>query len=167
MLRGVLLVLSLWAVLTAGKVFVLDIDTVSLIPLEAPISVDKVDDIYSNCGNSNDMASIKSLKITPDPPEKGKNLTVTADINLKEQLTGGEVKVKVKYSIITVVNQTVKICDALKDIGKACPLAAGDVQATESVAIPSAAPSGHYTGNIEATDQNGKQLLCIDLDFHL
>ena len=164
MQRGViLLVLSLWAVLTAGKIFVLDIDTIPFVPLEAASSM--LGGI-TDCTKSTDKASIVSLKITPDPPQKGQNLTVTSDINFKEEITGGTVTVVVKYLGFKVLDKTEDLCSLLGKVGLKCPIPAGDQKATEVEPLPSSIPPGHYTGSIKANDQNGNEIVCLNLDLH-
>ena len=159
-----MLLLSLWAVLSAGKVFLLDLDTVPLVPLEAARPVGRLGATFTNCTTPTDMASIVSLTLTPDPPEKGKALMVAVDINFKEEVTGGTAQITVKFGVITVLNKSYALCDIVKKEGKTCPIPAGDakVQVTEN--IPSI--SGHFTGKMVAKDENGKELLCLEFDVH-
>jgi hypothetical protein len=124
-------------------------------------------DIWSNCGSPSDPLKIVKVVITPDPPHKGQSLNVVASVIFGEQVTGGNVQVTAKYGIIPILDKTYDLCALLPDIQQKCPVTPGTHNATVTETIPGAAPSGHYTGSAVATDQNGKQLACIDFDIHL
>ena len=166
-----LLLFSLSLTLTQGRRVAIELevfDTIEAIPLQESIqSPQQLGDIWSNCGTSADGGTINNVTISPNPPAKGQNLTVTASFTLKHQVTAGNVAIVIKYSFITVLNKNEPVCDLAKDAGHPCPIAASTITVTQSAEIPSAAPGGHYTGSIIATDQNGDRLFCIDLDFHL
>ena len=126
-----------------------------------------VGDIWSDCSKPGDRCKIVSVVITPDPPKKGEPLTINATVTCSEEITGGTVKIVVKYSIITVLNKSYSLCDLLSQTGQKCPVAAGTYSNSITETIPSSAPSGHYTGNVEITDQNGQELGCINLNLSL
>lgn len=48
-----------------------------------------------------------------------------------------------------------------------CPLPQANFSISKTIDIPDKVPSGHYTGEIKATDQTGTEILCLDLDLHL
>lgn len=64
-------------------------------------------------------------------------------LKLGEQVTGGSIKVDIKYGIfsITLIDKTLDLCDTVKSAGVTCPLAAGDQNLAISESIPSVAPS--------------------------
>ncbi|KAI6656457.1 Phosphatidylglycerol/phosphatidylinositol transfer protein [Oopsacas minuta] len=165
------LLLSVWVVLSMGKVSVIeyDVEILPAISLDAatPVNVNEVGDIWSDCGKASDEAKIVSVTITPDPPKKGQKLTVKASFGVKENVTGGTVKVQIKWGVITVLSKSYGLCDLVDEMGKMCPVAEGTIEFTKEEAIPSLSPGGGYTGKIIAGDQNGKELLCIDLKFDL
>ncbi|WP_411024974.1 ML domain-containing protein, partial [Salmonella sp. s54836] len=126
-----------------------------------------VGDIWSNCTRSSDDAEILSVVITPDPPAKGQNLTVTLTINLKTEITSGKIHVNIKWSIFPI-SRTLDLCTVVMQAGETCPLMPGNnITHTVHELIPSSIPGGHYTGSVTINDQNGKEIVCIDLDFHL
>ena len=106
-----------------------------------------------------------SVVITPDPPVKGKPLTINATVALcrsvdhqaafhglifftAEQVTSGTVKVAVKYSIITILNKSYALCDLLVQAGTKCPVAPGTYSNVLTETIPSSAPSVRYASSI-------------------
>lgn len=126
-----------------------------------------VGDIWKSCAKSDDKAKINNVKITPDPPQKGKNVEVNASITFDEEVTGGKIEIKAKYGIIPVYSGTLDLCDTLKEVDMECPIKKGDQTIVVNEEIPDVIPGGHYTGSAKVTDQNGNELGCIDLDIHL
>eukprot|EP00013_Stygamoeba_regulata_P006865 CAMPEP_0177633866 /NCGR_PEP_ID=MMETSP0447-20121125/3066_1 /TAXON_ID=0 /ORGANISM="Stygamoeba regulata, Strain BSH-02190019" /LENGTH=142 /DNA_ID=CAMNT_0019135555 /DNA_START=183 /DNA_END=611 /DNA_ORIENTATION=- len=121
-------------------------------------------DVWKSCGSGSDHVKINSVTITPDPPKKGQSLSITANVTLDEQLTAGTLHVELKYSIITVLNKTLDLCDTIQPY-QACPIAAGNYQRTVSEDLPSDIPAGHYTGQVKVLDQASAELACIALDL--
>ena len=54
----------------------------------------------------------------------------------EEEVTSGSVKVKAKYGILTVYDQTLDLCDLVKDINDTCPIKAGTETQTIIENIP-------------------------------
>ena len=61
-------------------------------------------------------------------------------VSLEEEVTGGSIKVELKYGIIPVYSETLNLCDTLKAAGKACPVEAGLQSASITEDIPSDIP---------------------------
>lgn len=127
-----------------------------------------VGDIWSNCGKEGDHAKISNVIITPDPPVKGDNIEVKATITLDEEVTGGEVKVNLNYGDIPIYSTTLDLCDILEQLtSDSCPLSKGAHDIDIKQTIPGFAPGGKYKGKAVATDQNGAELACIDVNLTL
>lgn len=126
-------------------------------------------DIWSNCGSADDIGKIGGVSVSPDPPKKGADLTVDANVTISEQVTKGSIAVKLQYFVlgipVTVVDDTLEICST--DTGLTCPLDAGEHDIKFSREIPGNSPGGKYKGNAVATSSNGKRIICIDLEFNL
>ncbi|XP_003387343.1 PREDICTED: putative phosphatidylglycerol/phosphatidylinositol transfer protein DDB_G0278295 isoform X2 [Amphimedon queenslandica] len=120
-------------------------------------------DIWTDCSKSSDPAKLINLTITPDPPQKGKEIKVDAFFTLKENVTSGSIKLTLKYFFVPV-SETYDIC---KDAIGGCPLSDGTHEIVIQDSIPGSAPSGHYKGSAVLTDQSGRELGCINLDFKL
>ena len=58
-----------------------------------------------------------------------------------EAVTNGTIAVKVKWLIITVVDETLDLCTVAKEAGLSCPIAAGTHSVKITATIPSIAPS--------------------------
>ena len=100
-------------------------------------------DSYSTDKSNYDVTNLK-LSLSPNPPEKGKSLNITASgtvskssvkrapspTNLRilfidKEIQGGKIKVEAKYEIVTVLDKEYDLCDLVKEIGKECPIPAG------------------------------------------
>ena len=104
------------------------------------------------------MAKLNKVVIDPDPPQKGKDIKVTANVTTCKKtvillsfvnsfsffpastVTGGSIKIEVKWGFLKVVDQTVQVCDVLKESNLKCPLSAGTYSASQTVSLPSETP---------------------------
>eukprot|EP01133_Synstelium_polycarpum_P014230 gene14230-16790_t len=120
-------------------------------------------EIWSSCGTASDHFTIGNVVITPDPPQKGQNINVTASGTLNEQVTSGNVALLVKYGFITLINKNLPLCEPANPFP--CPLAAGPYEKSIVQMIPDAAPPGTYTAHVVVTDQNNQEIACINADF--
>lgn len=133
---------------------------------EQPEAAARLGDIWSNCGKSDDIVKINSLKVSPDPPKKGP-ISISGNVTTSKDIMKGNIRIKATYGVIPLLDETVDLCDTLKQVNMTCPLSAGTYALTQSATIPSEAPKGHYKGSVVGTDSNGDELFCIDLDGHL
>jgi len=122
-------------------------------------------DIWSDCGDSSDHFTIGTVKITPDPPQAGKNLSVIATGTLDETVTSGSLYIELNYGPVTILNTTYNLCSMIGGLGISCPLNQGTVDLGVREFIPSEAPHGKYTGLVILNDQSNSQITCIKLAF--
>lgn len=102
---------------------------------------------------STDMAMIRSLVFSPDPPKRGRDVTVTvtAFISkcfaystssivylLEETVSSGKIKVKVKDEFIPLIDTSLDLCDLAREVGENCPLK-GELTIVVTKSIPSIA----------------------------
>jgi len=123
-------------------------------------------DIWKNCGSASDHMQIINVVITPNPPVKGQTLTVALNATLDEIVQAGTISIDLKLGLITIVKIDLPLCSIIEPY-EPCPVKPGPINLSVSVDLPSQIPSGHYTGNVKAVDQNNEQLACIQLDLRL
>jgi len=122
---------------------------------------------YTNCGTSGDKATIKSITADPFPPVKGADITV--DVSGTLQVTvdrGSHYEIDVSFDGIQLLQKTGDLCDLSPDKFK-CPVAAGPLDISDTLNIPSIAPSGTYDIKVIAKDQAGEELLCVSIELDL
>lgn len=84
-----------------------------------------------------------------------------------EQVTGGSLKVDVKFGIIPVFDKTYDLCDLAKEAGLSCPVSAGThtTKITEDVpSIPLHVSKGYYISAYRLS-MHVQTLLCKVLDI--
>ncbi|KAN0009655.1 hypothetical protein ACTFIU_006952 [Dictyostelium citrinum] len=113
-------------------------------------------DIWTNCG-PNEKFKITSVSIVPDPPVKGKLITISGSGVLGENVTSGEVAILVKFGLITLINEKKDIC-TFPGSPLTCPIKSGEYTHSVNFTIPEAAPNGKYTGHVSVTDQDSSEI---------
>ena len=159
---------SLCIVSTVGRgVFLeLDVGTIPAIPLSASKPVSLQDPIWENCTKSTDESRINSLVISPNPPVKGENISVTLNITFKEVVTSGKITLKVLIHKFPIFSHEFVLCDIASDAGDKCPIKQETRVLKLEEELPSI-PPGTYTGTITAIDQEGKEILCFKFTLEI
>lgn len=125
-------------------------------------------DGWSDCGASDDMATLNSVTVSPDPPVKGVPLKFTFDMTLKDDLVGGSVDLDLKAGdfIPVPIKETDDLCDTFSDIGS-CPIPAGPLMFSFEETVPKLFPEKHVYGTIQLTHSDSRNIACIKLDTTL
>lgn len=126
-----------------------------------------------DAGSSSDDLQLTDVTISPlgGKVTRGSNITVTAtgdDIASYAISQGSNLKLSVKYGIITVLSKTYDLCQLLSESGYiSCPIdpQSGSKTVTVSEEIPSDAPTGAYSGSASATDQEGHEIFSIEFSM--
>ncbi|KAJ5554905.1 MD-2-related lipid-recognition [Penicillium sp. DV-2018c] len=113
---------------------------------------------------------IESVDLAPNPPLPGQKLTIAAKGTLLETIEkGATVNLEVKWGLITLIKQTVDLCDELKNVDLECPLEKGHMTLTKEVELPKQIPPGKYSVLADVYNQDQKQVTCLkadDIVFH-
>jgi len=124
-----------------------------------------VGQIWSSCAKSGDILSDVSVAISPNPPVKGEDVTVTASGKFSSTVTSGTANVVIEVLGIPVINKNIDLCTASPKV--TCPIPAGQQSITITELIPGSVPSGEYTGKVTAVNQNGEEITCVNLKLTL
>ncbi|XP_065914201.1 putative phosphatidylglycerol/phosphatidylinositol transfer protein DDB_G0278295 [Dysidea avara] len=132
---------------------------VSAIPLvKDPDEISCTSDF--SCVNSGFDVTNLTLTYDPDPPEKGKNVTITGSGIVNKEITSGEIKVVVTYNDIQLLDETYDACELLEKYGDQCPISTGNTTMSITVEVPSDLPDGKYVGTMYGTDQDDDPMIC-------
>lgn len=115
---------------------------------------------FWSCADS-PLFEIQKISITPAAPTPGKPVSISATGTSKEVISGGTLKYEAGIDGIPLIHQTKQLCDVLKEAHLACPVAAGPVDISLDINLPSFIPAGNYTAKGNGYDQNGNLLLCL------
>ncbi|KAF4771486.1 hypothetical protein HAV15_004265 [Penicillium sp. str.  len=86
---------------------------------------------------------IESVDLAPNPPLPGQKLTISAKGTLLERIEkGATVNLEVKWGLITLIKQTVDLCEELKNVDLECPPREGRDDLEEGGGIAQADSSG-------------------------
>lgn len=133
---------------------------VSLLPLTRPVPGDSPVELCDI--STKHSLKLYSVDITPNPPERGANLTITASGLLYEDITDGAyVDVVVNYGYIKLLTQTYDLCEELPNVDMTCPIVSGDYTLTKEVEIPGEVPPGKYTVFARAYNKDDTMITCL------
>ncbi|KAF5098974.1 hypothetical protein D0Z00_001840 [Geotrichum galactomycetum] len=108
------------------------------------------------------LAEIYRLDVTPNPPEKGKNVTIYAEGIAKKTIKeGAYVDVEVRYGYIKLLEQTFDLCEQSKSVGIECPIEKGKVIVNSTAAIPIEVPPGKYSVAARAYTVDDEPITCL------
>ncbi|QIQ02326.1 ML domain-containing protein [Streptomyces liangshanensis] len=110
---------------------------------------------WNDSGSSNSNFKVTDVSLTPDPPVRGKSVTVTADGALTSDISGGQVAVTVKYGIIPVLKSTSTL--------SAAP--AGAYSSAVAFELPDDSPAGPYAAQFSFSDQDGVEIAGFFVTF--
>lgn len=127
------------------------------------------DSPIKNCDASvSQLLTLHSVVISPNPPERGQNLTFIAKGFLEKPiLDGAYVEVEVKYGFIKLVHQTFDLCEEITKVDLTCPVADGEQVIVKEVEIPNEVPPGQYIVNARAYTKDDEFITCLSavVDF--
>ncbi|KAK5011700.1 ML domain-containing protein [Cryomyces antarcticus] len=109
-----------------------------------------------------DILTIEHVDLTPNPPEAGKNLTISARGTLSADIEdGAKVHLQVKYGLIRLINQEADLCETVKNVDLNCPLKKGEMELKKDVELPKEIPPGKYTVLADVFTKDGDKITCL------
>ncbi|KAN0100690.1 ML domain containing protein [Tylopilus felleus] len=121
---------------------------------------------YHDCGYPVDPIHIKSIKLSPDPPQPGHDLTVTVTGTADEPVEeGAYADVTVKLGLIKLLQKQFDVCKEARAANATvqCPVEEGDYVVSHTVALPREIPPAKFAINIRGYNKDDGELLCLDL----
>ncbi|EPS28164.1 Phosphatidylglycerol/phosphatidylinositol transfer protein [Penicillium oxalicum] len=108
------------------------------------------------------LLTIDSVDLSPNPPKAGQTLTITASGVFHERITSGAtVNIVVKYGLITLIRQTMDLCEQIENVDLKCPLEKGRMTMTKQVDLPSQIPPGTYSVLADVYTEDHKKVTCL------
>lgn len=115
---------------------------------------------FKACSSSSHLA-LQTVTADVWPPAKGATLSLNVTGNLDEPVSSGKYQVTVKLDGIKL---PIDISGSISDF-KPLPWANGTLSFTYSQDIPASTPGGSYLVQINAQDQAGADLICLQIAF--
>ncbi|CCE83905.1 Piso0_004502 [Millerozyma farinosa CBS 7064] len=108
------------------------------------------------------ILSLESVEIAPNPPIRGENLTFVAKGTLsKDIVDGAYAEVDVRYGFIKLLHETYDVCEEITKVDLECPIESGKQVITKTVEIPYEVPPGHYVVNVKAYTKDDELITCL------
>ncbi|CAG8613434.1 9104_t:CDS:2 [Paraglomus occultum] len=115
----------------------------------------------TDCGRTSDILQIHYIELHPDPPQKGKELTIDAAGFLSETVDKGSyVDVVVKLGLIRLLQKRYDLCDEVTQVGKECPLD-GYQTLHHTLDLPKEIPPGRYSVDVNAFTPDHRKIGCL------
>ncbi|KAG5252988.1 MD-2-related lipid recognition domain-containing family protein [Salix suchowensis] len=117
---------------------------------------------FEYCDNKDYAVKVSGVKISPNPVKKGKPATFIISATTSETITGGKLRVDVRYFGFPVYGEYHNLCEETS-----CPVTGGDFVVSHSQELPGFTPSGSYSLTMKMVDGEGDELTCISFGFHI
>ncbi|KAF8560427.1 hypothetical protein OG21DRAFT_69945 [Imleria badia] len=121
---------------------------------------------YVDCGQSSDLIQINSIKVSPDPPQPGQDLTVTVSGSAVDTIEeGAYADVTVKLGLIKLLTKRFDVCEEARNANASikCPVEKGDHVISHTVALPREIPQAKFVVNVRGFATDERDMLCLDL----
>lgn len=121
---------------------------------------------FDNCGLESDAITIDSFELSPDPPQPGKELTITASGTAHERIEeGAYADVVVKLGLIRLIHKQFDLCEQLRNANATlqCPVEPGQHSIIHTVELPREIPRARYTVQVRAYTSNEDDMACANL----
>ncbi|KZT05952.1 uncharacterized protein LAESUDRAFT_813183 [Laetiporus sulphureus 93-53] len=121
---------------------------------------------WTDCSDGSFPVHIESIEIYPDPPEKGKDMTVTvvgtADKQIEE---GAYADVVVKVGAIKLLQKEFDVCEEARGANASiqCPVAEGKHQVIHTVTLPKEIPPAPFAVSIRGYTVDDEDMACVEM----
>ncbi|SPO05847.1 probable phosphatidylglycerol / phosphatidylinositol transfer protein [Cephalotrichum gorgonifer] len=125
------------------------------VPGDSPIE-------YCSPDHADDILTIESIDLSPNPPLAGEELLITAVGKTSQDIEeGAYVLLQVKYGLIRLISTTADLCEQITNVDLECPIKKGDLSITKAVALPAEIPPGKYTVSADVYSANDEPITCL------
>ncbi|EIW73685.1 hypothetical protein TREMEDRAFT_37462 [Tremella mesenterica DSM 1558] len=121
---------------------------------------------YVDCGLATDAVQLKSISVSPDPPVPGKNLTVTVEADvIQEIVEGAYADVTVKLGLIKLLQKEFDVCEEARNANATvqCPVHPGPYNVAQTVELPKEIPKAKFSVAVRGYTADDEDMLCLDL----
>ncbi|KAF9513662.1 hypothetical protein BS47DRAFT_1343887 [Hydnum rufescens UP504] len=121
---------------------------------------------YVDCGSPTDAILLQSLKVSPDPPQPGEELTVFAKGRVQKEIKeGAYANVVVKLGVIKLLQKQFDVCEEARNTNATirCPVKEDDYTVQQTVTIPTEVPRAKFLVQVRGFTVEEEDMLCVDL----
>ncbi|KAJ7362578.1 MD-2-related lipid-recognition domain-containing protein [Mycena albidolilacea] len=121
---------------------------------------------YVDCGFDTDAIQLKSFEISPDPPQPGKDLTITVKGRAAERIEDGAyADVTVKLGLIKLIQRRFDVCAEARraNASVTCPVQEGEYEVVQTVTLPKEIPPAKFVASVRGFTMDDRDLVCVDI----
>ncbi|KAK0233157.1 ML domain-containing protein [Armillaria fumosa] len=121
---------------------------------------------YKDCGLATDVIQLESIKIKPDPPKPGQDLTVIVKGYVQERIEeGAYADVTVKLGLIKLLQKTFDLCEEARNANASisCPVEPGPYTIKQTVTLPKEIPPSKFSVDILGYTVDDDDLVCLKM----
>jgi len=122
---------------------------------------------FKNCGKAGDKLTVTKAEASVWPPKVGAPITVALNATLSQDVSGGKYEAKVKFMGLQIIDQKGTIEEVAKQFNLTLPIKAGAYGLYRTETIPAIVPKAPIEVWIQAFNQKGDQIMCLDLEAKL
>ncbi|KAI5825736.1 MD-2-related lipid-recognition [Schizophyllum commune Tattone D] len=122
---------------------------------------------YSDCGDASSTVQLKSIKISPDPPIPGEQLTMTVKAEVQETIQeGAYADVAVKVGLIKLLQKRFDICEEARNANATvqCPVEKGEHTVVQTVQLPREIPPAMFKIDVLAWTHEDEHMACAKFE---
>jgi len=117
---------------------------------------------FCEADRANDIITIDEVILTPNPPQAGATLIIQASGTVKQTIEeGAYVNLQVKYGYIKLLDQTVDLCEQVKNVDLECPIEKGKISIIKDIELPKEIPPGKYVVNADVYSVDDEHITCL------
>ncbi|KAK0465094.1 ML domain-containing protein [Desarmillaria tabescens] len=121
---------------------------------------------YVDCGVSTDVIQLESIKIKPDPPKPGEDLTVIVKGYVQERIEeGAYADVTVKLGLIKLLQKSFDLCEEARNANASitCPVEPGPYTVKHTVSLPKEIPPSKFSVDVFGYTAEDDDLVCLQM----
>ncbi|KAI0800894.1 ML domain-containing protein [Fomes fomentarius] len=122
---------------------------------------------WKDCSDEH-IIHVKDIKVIPDPPERGKDLTIRVEGVADEDVEDGAyADVTVKAGPIKLLHKEFDVCEEARNANATiqCPVEKGTHKVVQIVTLPKEIPPAQFKVEIRGYTAEDDDLLCLDLSI--
>lgn len=119
---------------------------------------------WESCATDHDLFRLETLRITPNPPRRGKTLQVHLVGTLLEDIDAGTVDYTVAFGKVPILKDSVDLCSLLAEERSLpqCPLGKGKWIVDYTAKLSNMIPFGQFQISAKGWDSQGREIFCIN-----
>ncbi|TFK77023.1 hypothetical protein BDN72DRAFT_830196 [Pluteus cervinus] len=121
---------------------------------------------YTDCGLTTDIIQIRSIQVSPDPPQPGQDLTVKVNAFVTETIEeGAYADVTVKLGLVKLLHKQFDLCEEARtnEADIQCPVQPGEYTVEQTVALPKEIPRAKFGVEVAGYTKDDEDMLCLKL----